>query len=154
MRNRAAEIRTTTDTPGRCSSPCKYARLGIRHTHRDARETISGPAGNRLTPRSDLRVRYKNYSPTVRSSTPVSRSDIRLIQYLDSSVHGLARRWRLTGYFPILYYPEATTPTTPPRLAFDPRPTHIHVHTRAHDTSPGPRDIAPPWSAHWSESQT
>ena len=106
MRNRAAEIRTTTDTPGRCSSPCKYARLGIRHTHRDARETISGPAGNRLTPRSDLRVRYKNYSPTVRSSTPVSRSDIRLIQYLDSSVHGLVRRWLLIGSFPIPLLPD------------------------------------------------
>ena len=35
------------------------------------------------------------------SSTTVSRSDIRLIQHLDSSAHGLVRRWRLIGYFPI-----------------------------------------------------
>jgi hypothetical protein len=38
------------------------------------------------------------------SSTTVSRIrliDIRLIQHLDSSAHGLVRRWRLIGYFPI-----------------------------------------------------
>jgi hypothetical protein len=35
------------------------------------------------------------------SSTTVSRSDIRLIQHLDSSALGLVRRWRLIGYFPI-----------------------------------------------------
>jgi hypothetical protein len=35
------------------------------------------------------------------SSTTVLRSDIRLIQYLDSSAHGLVRRWRLIGHFPI-----------------------------------------------------
>jgi hypothetical protein len=45
--------------PGRCSSPCTHARLGIRQTHRDARSTISGSAGNRLTSISELRVRYK-----------------------------------------------------------------------------------------------
>jgi hypothetical protein len=39
------------------------------------------------------------------SSTTVSRSDTRLIQHLDFSAHGLVRRWRLIGYFPILYYP-------------------------------------------------
>jgi hypothetical protein len=39
------------------------------------------------------------------SSTTVSRSDIRLIQHLDSSALGLIRRWRLIGYFLILYYP-------------------------------------------------
>ena len=39
------------------------------------------------------------------SSTTVSRSDIRLIQHLDSSALGLARRWLLIGYFPILYDP-------------------------------------------------
>ena len=32
------------------------------------------------------------------SSTTVSRSDIRLIQLLGSSAHGLVRRWRLVGY--------------------------------------------------------
>jgi hypothetical protein len=35
------------------------------------------------------------------NSTTVSRSDIRLIQHLDSSAHGLVRMWRLIGYFPI-----------------------------------------------------
>jgi hypothetical protein len=35
------------------------------------------------------------------SSTNASRSDIRLIQYLDSSAHGLVRRWLLIGCFPI-----------------------------------------------------
>jgi hypothetical protein len=37
--------------------------------------------------------------------TTVSRSDIRLIQHLDSSAHGLVRRWLLTGYFPIHLLP-------------------------------------------------
>jgi hypothetical protein len=35
------------------------------------------------------------------SSTTVSRSDTRLIQYLDSSALGLVRRWLLVDYFPI-----------------------------------------------------
>jgi hypothetical protein len=39
------------------------------------------------------------------SSTTVSRSDIRLIQHLDSSALGLVRRWRLIGYFPIHLLP-------------------------------------------------
>jgi hypothetical protein len=39
------------------------------------------------------------------SSTTASRSDIRKIQYLDSSAHGLVRRWRLIGYFPIHLLP-------------------------------------------------
>jgi hypothetical protein len=33
------------------------------------------------------------------SSTTVSRSDIRLIQHLDPSAHGLVRRWLSIGYF-------------------------------------------------------
>jgi hypothetical protein len=41
------------------------------------------------------------------SSTTVSRSDIRLIQYLDSSALGLVRRLLFIGYFLILYYPQA-----------------------------------------------
>jgi hypothetical protein len=43
------------------------------------------------------------------SSTTVSRSDIRLIQYLGSSALGLVRRWRSIGYFP-------NPLTTPERL--------------------------------------
>jgi hypothetical protein len=39
------------------------------------------------------------------SSTTVSNSDI---QYLDSSAHGLARRWLLIGYFPIHLLPAPT----------------------------------------------
>jgi hypothetical protein len=39
------------------------------------------------------------------SSATVSRSDIRLIQLFDFSARGLVRRWRLIGYFPILYNP-------------------------------------------------
>jgi hypothetical protein len=35
----------------------------------------------------------------------VSRSDIRLIQHLDLSAHGLVRRWLLIGYFPIHLFP-------------------------------------------------
>ena len=46
------------------------------------------------------------------SSTTVSRSDIRLIQHLDSSALGLVRRWRLIGYFLILYYPFTRLTTT------------------------------------------
>ena len=39
------------------------------------------------------------------SPTTVSRSDIRLIQHLDSSALGLVRRWRLIGDFPIHLLP-------------------------------------------------
>jgi hypothetical protein len=46
------------------------------------------------------------------SLTTVSRSDIRLIRYLDSAL-GLVRRWLLTGYFPILYNPVSVRRPTP-----------------------------------------
>jgi hypothetical protein len=46
------------------------------------------------------------------SWTTVSRSDIRLIQHLDYSALGLVRRWRLIGYFPILYNPYFAPTTT------------------------------------------
>jgi hypothetical protein len=47
------------------------------------------------------------------SSTTVSRSDIRLIHFFNSAICGLmVRRWRLIGYFPILYNP----PTQEPRV--------------------------------------
>jgi hypothetical protein len=39
------------------------------------------------------------------SLTTVSRSDIRSIQYLDSSALGSVRRWRLIGYFPFHLLP-------------------------------------------------
>jgi hypothetical protein len=42
------------------------------------------------------------------SSTTVSRSDIRLIQYLGFSALGLVRRYLYIGYFLILYYPPLT----------------------------------------------
>jgi hypothetical protein len=38
---------------------------------------------------------HGQYSAAKGSSTTVSRADIRLIQYLDSSAHGLVRRWLL-----------------------------------------------------------
>ena len=41
------------------------------------------------------------------SSTAVSHSDIRLIQYFDFSAHGLARWWLLIGYFLIHLQPFA-----------------------------------------------
>ena len=43
------------------------------------------------------------------SSTTVSRSDIRLIQPLESSALGLVRRWRLIGYLPIHLFPYTLT---------------------------------------------
>jgi hypothetical protein len=46
------------------------------------------------------------------SSSTVSRSDIRLIQYLDSSAHSLVRRWRLIGYFPV-HHPRRGARTDP-----------------------------------------
>jgi hypothetical protein len=48
---------------------------------------------------------YGHQSAAQGSSTTVSRSDIRLIQYLDSSALGLVRRWLLIGYFPIHLLP-------------------------------------------------
>jgi hypothetical protein len=43
------------------------------------------------------------------SSTAASRSDIRLIQHLDSPALGLVRRWLLIGYFPIHLLPRLHT---------------------------------------------
>jgi hypothetical protein len=48
------------------------------------------------------------------SATAASRSDIRLIQHLDSSALGLVRRWRLTGHFLIhLVHPSRGGPLHP-----------------------------------------
>jgi hypothetical protein len=58
-----------------------------------------------LTPRCSFFSTHGQQSAAKGSSTTVSRSDIRLIQNLDSSAHGLVRRWLLIGYSPILYYP-------------------------------------------------
>ena len=44
-------------------------------------------------------------------STTVSRSDVRFIQHLDSSAHGLVRRRLLIGHFPIHLFP--SDPSTP-----------------------------------------
>jgi hypothetical protein len=63
------------------------------------------------------------------SSTTVSRSDIRLIQHLDSSAHGLVRRWSLIGHFPILYYPRHDAGE------------HHHAHAAARHA--GPQDAGP-----------
>jgi hypothetical protein len=46
------------------------------------------------------------------SSTTVSRSDIRLIQYLDSPALGLVRRWLYIGYFPIHSLPKRVVDPT------------------------------------------
>jgi hypothetical protein len=56
------------------------------------------PTGNGNTVRSFST--HGQQSAAKGSSTTVSRSDTRLIQYLDSSAHGLVRRWLLIGYFP------------------------------------------------------
>jgi hypothetical protein len=48
------------------------------------------------------------------SSTTVARSDIRLIQYLDSSARGLVRRWLLIGYFPIHLFPHVSPSVSQP----------------------------------------
>jgi hypothetical protein len=53
---------------------------------------------------------HRQQSAAKGSSTTVSRSDIRLIQYFDFSALRLVRRWLLTGYFPILYYPHPRVP--------------------------------------------
>jgi hypothetical protein len=69
------------------------------------------------------------------SLTTVSRSDIRLIQYLDSSALGLVRRWLLIGYFPIHLLPlsSSTNPGTREHMAL--HCTTIDTHS-THDTSP------------------
>jgi hypothetical protein len=58
-----------------------------------------------------LILHYPQLGTKVRSERKLdhclSRSDIRLIQYLDASALGLVRRWRLIGYFPIRLLPPA-----------------------------------------------
>jgi hypothetical protein len=80
------------------------------------------------------------------SSTSVSGSDIRLIQYLDSSADGLVRRGALLiGYFPIHLLPRRSNDTV---LSIHWRPeyttrfpvyatlTHARTHIRTHCGSP------------------
>jgi hypothetical protein len=62
------------------------------------------------------------------SLTTVSRSDIRLIQHLDSSAHGLVRRWRLIGKFP---YPLLTRGHEVLSITAE-RLSHLWVQRRAH----------------------
>jgi hypothetical protein len=78
-----------------CTPPPSYA-LPKLHTV-DTRCTTSS-----LTPTVDGNtVRSFSAHSAQASSTTVSRADIRLIQHLDSSAHGLVRRRLLIGYFPI-----------------------------------------------------
>jgi hypothetical protein len=44
-------------------------------------------------------------SPQRKEAQPLSHSDIQFIQYVDSSAHGLVRRWLLIGCFPIHLLP-------------------------------------------------
>jgi hypothetical protein len=64
---------------------------------------VGGSPCTAVTP--DLTSLRGQQSAAKGSSTTVSRSDIRLIQHLDSSAHGLVWRWRLIGYFPIHLVP-------------------------------------------------
>jgi hypothetical protein len=50
-------------------------------------------------------LRTHNSPQRKEAQTTVSRSDTRFIQRFDSSAHGLVRRWRLIGYFPIHVLP-------------------------------------------------
>jgi hypothetical protein len=52
------------------------------------------------------------------SSTTVSRSDVRSIQHLDSSAHGLVRRWLLIGYFPIHVLPSDGISLSPSQACY------------------------------------
>jgi hypothetical protein len=74
------------------------------------------------------------------SSTAVSRSDIRFIQHLDSSAHGLVRRWRLIGYSPTHVSPQPTRHATPLRLLFGEiahaAVSRTHADFPLHDCSP------------------
>jgi hypothetical protein len=72
--------------------------LAASPTHPHARASLI-PTVNGNTVRSFST--HGHQSAAQGSPTTVSRSDIRLIQYLDSSALGLVRRWRLIGYFPI-----------------------------------------------------
>jgi hypothetical protein len=90
-----------------------HKRVGGPHTHTPAQQRASrggrhprgAPAAARTCDTSRPASPSAS-SPAQGSSTTVSRSDIRLIQYLESSAqHGLVRRWRLTGYFPIHLLP-------------------------------------------------
>ena len=65
-------------------------------------------------------------SPQRKEARPLSHADIRFIQHLDSSAHGLVRRWLLIGYFFIEWIPPSQFNTTPVSLSLS------HTHMGAH----------------------
>jgi hypothetical protein len=109
--------------PRRCSTSLgAWAWPATRHGRARTREVSERSSGRQLTahgfakapPRKQRKAEAAEgvSSPThgqlpaaQGSPTTVSRSDIRLIQYLYSSAGGLVRRWLLIGFFPIHLLP-------------------------------------------------
>jgi hypothetical protein len=113
----AAAAAATAACSGACHGPPGAAANDERACRAVDRRNDGGrrrcehpsPALSLITPVNGNTVRsfstHGQLSAAQGSSTTVSRSDIRLIQHLDGSALGLVRRWRLIGFFPILYYP-------------------------------------------------
>ena len=84
------------------------------------------------------------------SSTTVSRSDIRLIQYFDSSALGLVRRWRLIGYFPIIYNPHRVRRESKVISCILHLLLHLHLHRDSSSMQqPKPKHAQPAYSTVW-----
>jgi hypothetical protein len=123
----SVEGRRAAPRVGACREQCPLIARFDQPLSDTTRHTLSGwapqsqlgcttpfliPTGNGNTVRSFST--HGQQSAAKGSSTAVSRSDIRLIQHLDSSAHGLVRRWRLIGYFPIhLLPPTVRSPRKP-----------------------------------------
>jgi hypothetical protein len=97
---------STRNHPGPCAAPCGVV---ILHT---ASPPLPSPLkwshGSQL-----LYARTTARSPR-KLNHGLTRSDIRLMQYFDSSAHGLVRRWLLIGYSLIHLLPPPPPPVSAP----------------------------------------
>jgi hypothetical protein len=93
----AGGLTREVETPLPSNSPHDHMMLGVElvgsHGRWKGSLTFKPPA-----------TRTKQCSTAKGSSTTVSRSYVRLIQYSDSSALGLVRRWLLNGYFQSTHY--------------------------------------------------
>jgi hypothetical protein len=109
-----------TSVPSRSSSWCACEMLSTCCRKRPKSTRICShaapPVAVSQLVAAPVRTPHHGQQSAAKGSS-VSRSDIRLLQYLDSSAHGLVRRWRLIGHFPIHLLPPPGPPAPCPVAA-------------------------------------
>jgi hypothetical protein len=137
---------------GRREGQCGRSHHGGVHAHTraachqlpTAARRRDGCAGGHTRGRGTIHTHLSPVTlcPQPKEAQPLSQLDTRSIQHFDSTACGLmVRRWRLIGYFPILYYPQLEVP---PRGHL----TSCRSNWQLHSSSPPPH----PLLAHVDES--